>query len=323
MTRHRLGSVAASLVFGAGLVAPTPALAAAAGAAPLRIMPLGDSITVGSGSPGRNGWRADLQRRLRAAGVRTDFVGSARAGTTGDRDHEGHGGWTIEQLAGVVGRSLATYRPDVVLLHAGTNNITRGDDPVVAAGRLSALIDRVRAGAPDADVYVATIVGTAVAAEVPANHAYNALIPAVVRARGPRVHLVDQSVVTGVDIYDRHHPNRFGYRKMAYTWYEAIRGTLHPEWPGTGNPFRATSAHLCHAQSRTARDCRTWHLRRVTVTSPDGRSGTERRWQTRRTVTVRVWAWTPGHYREYAGTRRWVPGRYVLRKLRTARWSST
>ncbi|GIE80338.1 hypothetical protein Aph02nite_62880 [Actinoplanes philippinensis] len=320
MTRSRFGMFASSLaglLFCTGLATPA---AASPLDRPLRIMPLGDSITVGVGSPGKNGWRADLQRRLHDAGVSADFVGSESDGTSGDLDHEGHGGWTIEQIAGIVDQSLSSFRPDVVLLHAGTNNITRSDDPVAAAGKLSGLIDRVRAGAPQAEIYVAKIIGTAVASEAPANRAYNALIPAVVQQKGPRVHLVDQSTVAGLDIYDAHHPNEFGYRKMAYTWYEAMRGTLHPEWPGTGNPFKARQAYLCHASSRTERECRTWHLRRVIVSAEDGR--TADRWQTVRTVTERVRVREPGHYRRHRHGKTWVPARYVVKNRKVMRWVS-
>ncbi len=317
MTRNRLGIFAASL---AGLLLapaiPAPA-AAAPGPAPLRIMPLGDSITVGVGSPGKNGWRADLQSRLRDAGVRTDFVGSQREGTTGDRDHEGHGGWTIERLAGIVDESLAAAKPDVVLLHAGTNNITRADNPLAAARKLSDLIDQIRTGAPRAEIYVATIVGTTVASEVAANQAYNTLIPAIVAQKDAQVHLVDQSTVAGLDIYDRHHPNEFGYRKMAHNWYQAMRRTTHPQWPTTVNPYRARKANLCHARSRTQRECRTWNLRRVIVSRTDGRTVTENRWQTTRTFHEQVRTWVPGHHKK----RTWVPGRYETQTRKVNRWS--
>jgi lysophospholipase L1-like esterase len=322
MTRSRFGTFAASLaglLFCTGLATPA---AAAPAPARLRIMPLGDSITVGVGSPGKNGWRADLQRRLRDAGVSADFVGAESEGTTGDLDHEGHGGWTIEQIARIVDQSLDQFQPDVVLLHAGTNNITRSDDPAAAAGKLSALIDRVQARVPDADIYVAKIIGTSVASEVAANRAYNALIPAVVREKGPRVHLVDQSTVSGLDIYDLHHPNEYGYRKMAYNWYSALRGTLHPEWAGTGNPYKARQAFLCHAQSRTARECRTWHLRRVIVSQKDGQKVTADRWQTPRPVTERIRVREAGHWTRHHGRKAWAPARYVTKTRQVTRWSS-
>jgi lysophospholipase L1-like esterase len=331
MRRSRLGTFAASmagLLFCTGLATPamaepsTPDPRGTLAGAPLRIMPLGDSITVGVGSPNRSGYRIDLQRRLRAAGVTTDFVGSQSDGDGGDLDHEGRGGWTVEQIAAQVEQRLTETAPDVVLLHAGTNNITRSHDPAVVAGKLSALIDRVRRQAPAAHVYVARIIGTAVASEVAANESYNALVSDLVRANGPQVHLVDQSTVTGLDIYDRHHPNEFGYRKMAHNWYEAIRANQHPEWPGTGNPYRARQAHLCHAKSPTQRECRTWQVRRVIVSQVDGRSVTAERWQTRRTVTETFKVWEPGHYEHHRKGRTWVRGKHVSKKRTITRWSN-
>jgi lysophospholipase L1-like esterase len=331
MRRSRLGMFAASvtgLLFCTGMAtsasaqpsAPDPTGSVAS--TTLRIMPLGDSITVGVGSPGKNGYRTDLQRRLREAGMPVDFVGSQSEGTVGDLDHEGHGGWTIERIAGIAGQRLAEYEPDVVLLHAGTNNITRSEDPVSAAAKLSDLIDVVHSRVPAAHVFVARIVGTAVKSETPANRAYNAMIPEIVRAKGPKVHLVDQSTVTGLDIYDAHHPNEFGYRKMAYNWYEAMRTTLHPEWPGTGNPYKARRAFLCHAESRTERDCRTWQVRRVIVSRSGDQVVTAERWQTRRMVTESVRVWEPGHHEYRNGSRTWVPGRHVTKTRQVSRWSS-
>jgi lysophospholipase L1-like esterase len=330
MRRFRLGMFAASvtgLLFCTGMATSASAQPSApdlsSGASKtLRIMPLGDSITVGVGSPGKNGYRTELQRRLREAGMPVDFVGSQSEGTVGDLDHEGHGGWTIERIAGIAGQRLAEYEPDVVLLHAGTNNITRSEDPVSAAAKLSDLIDVVHSRVPAAHVFVARIVGTAVKSETPANRAYNAMIPEIVRAKGPKVHLVDQSTVTGLDIYDAHHPNEFGYRKMAYNWYEAMRTTLHPEWPGTGNPYKARRAFLCHAESRTERDCRTWQVRRVIVSRSGDQVVTAERWQTRRMVTESVRVWEPGHHEYRNGSRTWVPGRHVTKTRQVSRWSS-
>jgi lysophospholipase L1-like esterase len=198
-------AVTAGVLLSGAPAAASPAPAADGSA--LRIMPLGDSITAGVGVAGKDGYRLRLQRSLEKAGVAVDYVGSQRGGTAGDPDHEGHGGWTIDQLANRTTAWVQRYDPDVVLLHAGTNNITRGEDPAAVAGKLSGLIDRVRAAAPGAQVFVARIIGTAVPAEVPANQAYNALIPDVVAGKDERVHLVDQSPVDDLSIYDRHHPN--------------------------------------------------------------------------------------------------------------------
>src|SRR3954468_23529667 len=74
---------------------------------PLRIMPLGDSITWGVGSARQSGYRAALYQRLTSAGLNVDFVGSMSRGTGPDRDNEGHKGWTIGRLAAHVDGWLA------------------------------------------------------------------------------------------------------------------------------------------------------------------------------------------------------------------------
>ncbi|RAK31276.1 lysophospholipase L1-like esterase [Actinoplanes lutulentus] len=250
MLRGLLAAVV--VVSGAQFGAP-----ASAAPASIRIMPLGDSITAGAGAPGREGYRLVLQRRLERAGTAFDFVGSQRGGIGGDPDHEGHGGWTIEQLSERVGDWLDTYAPDVVLLHAGTNNITRGDDPAEVARKLSALVDLILATAPRTRIFVSTVVGTNVLSEMAANHAYNALIPAVVAGKGPRVRLVDQAPVSGLSIYDRHHPNAHGYARMAHSWYEAMRTELGPAWPDEADPDSADLVYLCHHHG-SVRVCRWW-----------------------------------------------------------------
>ncbi|MEU4688196.1 SGNH/GDSL hydrolase family protein [Actinoplanes sp. NPDC023714] len=304
-----LPHVAAGVAVLAGVVMPgrqEPAEAevAAAGSGVVRIMPFGDSITVGTGSPGRNGYRIELQSRLAEAGLAFDFVGSQTTGTSrGDADHEGHGGWTIDQLAVDADVWVAAAKPDVVLLHAGTNDVTRLERPAVTAAKLSRLIDRVRSGAPRAAIFVSTIVGTAVPAEDLANRAFNRLIPGVVAGKDANVHLVDQASVAGLDLYDNHHPNGFGYSKMAYAWYRAMRATLRPDWPATADPSAAKRKLLCRHLTR--RVCAWWYLR--TVVTPAGAS--EEIWQTRRPAveTFRVR----------------VAGRAEVRTRRVTVWSST
>src|SRR5689334_12599304 len=91
---RRLAAVAAA----ASLVLLGPAATADAGpaaepaptAAPLRIMPLGDSITYGVGSSALDSYRGALFWRLADAGVAVDYVGSMRSGNSPDPDNEGH-----------------------------------------------------------------------------------------------------------------------------------------------------------------------------------------------------------------------------------------
>ena len=79
-------------------------------AAPLRVMPLGDSITESVGWYAGSGYRAVLRKALVDDGYEIDMVGSSRTRSSGfsdtsisgevvtDCEHEGHGGWTINEI---------------------------------------------------------------------------------------------------------------------------------------------------------------------------------------------------------------------------------
>lgn len=230
----------------ASLGAATTADAATPPGVAVKVMPLGDSITAGAGSPTHSSYRADLYHRLTAAGMNVDFVGSQASGVGPDPDNEGHSGWTIAQIAEQADNWLATYQPDVVLLHIGTNDVTRGPVGVPAApARLAALIDQIHADAPAAHIFVAKIIGSRTPARQTQIAAYNAAIPAIVAGSGPLVHLVDQSALNGLDLHDSLHPNEVGYAKMAYRWYTAMATVFRgsgPAWPTGGNPFKAAAA---------------------------------------------------------------------------------
>ena len=221
--------------------------ATVATAAPLRIMPLGDSITTGSSvgdlTPG--GYRTTLYNLLDAAGYDFDFVGSQtdNPGPIPDNDHEGHGGYQLNNIRGVMGVPLQTYQPDVVLLLGGTNDVTYSvyADPTLTAegiaGRLDTLLSDLYFNRPTATVFVGTI--PPVAPSEPAHSALsaevNALFPGVLAARaaaGQDVHLVDlRSILTSDDLSDWVHPSPVGYAKMGQAWYDAISGVIPPPPP--------------------------------------------------------------------------------------------
>ena len=216
-----------------------------------RIMPLGDSITRGGGEVRGTylGYRTVLQADLKAGatGFKDDFVGSMSDKGAPDRNHEGHGGWTIDDLSVHIDAWMQTYRPDIVLLHAGTNNITVGDSPALAAEKLQGLIAQIRAAGPDTLIFVAKVVFSRSPERQPVIGAYEALIPGVVARAGAQVYLVDQSSVAGTDIYDHTHPNAFGYSKMAFNWYHGMRRVLDTThtWRSVTNPYRARTATIC------------------------------------------------------------------------------
>ena len=56
----------------------------------LRVMPLGDSITNGTGSNDTAGYRGFLWTLLKNAGYNVDFVGSATSNPSVQQQREGH-----------------------------------------------------------------------------------------------------------------------------------------------------------------------------------------------------------------------------------------
>jgi lysophospholipase L1-like esterase len=305
VTFSALGAALAATA--AVLAGVSPSSAQSPAAPPLRVMPLGDSITMGIGSATMSSYRVDLQKRLGRAGLSVDFVGSQRGGgpATADLDHEGHSGWTIAQIAAQADGWLATYQPDAVLLQIGTNDMRTEAGSTGATSRLSALIDQVKAAAPATDIFVAKITGTRsanAAGQQKRTDAYNAKVPAIVAGKGARVHLVDQSTVKGIDIRDGLHPNDFGYAKMSWNWYRAMAGVYGTAWPTDDNPYAATHGNFCHlvdgdpGPAWTAYfDCR-WYYRNLVATTVHGRTTKAWTWQTKRPVTETRRVWRKDHY---------------------------
>ncbi|GAA1102317.1 SGNH/GDSL hydrolase family protein [Streptomyces javensis] len=216
----------------------------------VKVMPLGDSITDGFNVPG--GYRVGLWQKLTAGRYKVDFVGSLFNGPSGlgDHDHEGHSGWTIQQIDDNVVNWLRTQNPHTILLHIGTNDIY-GSNPAGAPARLSTLIDHITAQAPSAELFVATI--TPLGFLDSTVRAYNAAIPGIVQSKvnaGKRVHLVDMySALTPADLADGVHPNAGGYDKMADVWWRALRAV-----PGSiGNPALAATGSGAHGNGSAAR----------------------------------------------------------------------
>jgi lysophospholipase L1-like esterase len=199
---------------------PTPA-----NVPPVRIMPLGDSLTDGENIPG--GYRIELWSRLVADGLPVDFVGSQSNGPASlpDRDHEGHPGWRIDQIAGAAGPWLTRYQPQIVLLLIGTNDVVQDANLDAAPGRLGALIDQITATLPNCRVIVASIPRLRDRVWRQRAETYNVAIPAIVSTRGSRVAYVDAySVLDDSDLIgDGIHLTAGGDRKLADAWYPVIR----------------------------------------------------------------------------------------------------
>ncbi|MFD7607058.1 ricin-type beta-trefoil lectin domain protein [Streptomyces mirabilis] len=216
-----------------GTEPPPSAVRAAATPAGLRLMPLGDSITWGVGSPSGNSYRDFLWNQLAAEGHALDFVGSGRGGTMSDPDNEGHSGWRIDQITGIADSVLARYRPNVVTLEIGTNDLNGNYQIPTAPDRLRALIDRITNDAPDATVLVGTVIVSTSGTEEANRPAFNARLPGIVQAEqaaGKHVRLVDMSALTSADLADSLHPNDNGYRKMADAFNAGVQAADAAGW---------------------------------------------------------------------------------------------
>ncbi|MEU1853882.1 ricin-type beta-trefoil lectin domain protein [Streptomyces sp. NPDC019990] len=216
-----------------GVTAAGVAPASAASDTPLRVMPLGDSITWGVGSSTGNGYRGPLWNRLAADGHPLDFVGTGRSGSMSDPDNEGHSGYKIHQVAALTDASLTRYRPNVVMLHIGTNDLNESYEVPTATARLRSLVDQITVAAPDATVLVASLVVSTSGSEEQYRGAYNQAIPQIVRdaqSTGKRVAYVDMSGLTTADLADVLHPNDTGYQKMADAFHRGIQSADNAGW---------------------------------------------------------------------------------------------
>ncbi len=196
--------------------------------ATIKVMPLGDSITDGIFVPGA--YRNKLWKNITSNGLTVDFVGSMTNGSSelGDKNHEGHSGWRIDEISNKINSWMDTYKPDIVLLHIGTNDISQKYDLNNAPNRLSDLIDKICAKLPTGGkLYVATIIPISYADP----RSYNSQLSGIVQnksSQGKPVYLVDMySALTLSDLAtDGVHPNANGYNKMGDVWFNAIKGDL-------------------------------------------------------------------------------------------------
>ncbi|GEC06096.1 lipase [Streptomyces spinoverrucosus] len=227
--RPLISLVAAAL--GVTVTGVTPA--SAAPTTPLRVMPLGDSITWGVGSSTGNGYRAPLWNKLATDGHPLDFVGTLRGGSMSDPDNQGHSGYKIHQIAALADPPLTRYRPNVVTLMIGTNDLNESYQVSTATARLKSLVNQITAAAPDATVLVASLVVSTSGSEEQYRAAYNQAIPRIVsdaQAAGKKVAYVDMSSLTTADLADTLHPNDSGYQKMADAFHRGIRTADSAGW---------------------------------------------------------------------------------------------
>lgn len=206
-------------------------------------MPLGDSITQGSAEWGPT-YRYHLWKRLTAGGFDVDFVGSQTAMYSGDypladfdQDHEGHAGWRVDQVLANITSWATDHRPDIVLIHLGTNDLNEGQPVEDTVTELVRVIDALRTVRPRVAVLVAQILPCDPERAIVCKPAEYDLYRQAVAKQAAGLDRPDARVIAvdhftfidpKFDLADGLHPNDAGDRKMAERWFEAIRSVLAP-----------------------------------------------------------------------------------------------
>ena len=202
---------------------------------PIRIMPLGDSITEGWPVPG--GYRAPLYRLLTDAGYNVDFVGTLTnnpSSDLADPDHEGHYGWRIDHIDGIIDAALDEVAdPDIILLLLGTNDYTQSSQTNNAVQRLENLVVKMATNRPYARIVVANLLVRGEPYDTQIQTSFNPYLPNMAQseyALGREVYFDDiRSAVPLEDLPDQLHPDATGYAKMATNWFGVITNLFSPE----------------------------------------------------------------------------------------------
>lgn len=200
----------------------------------VRIMTVGDSITVGYGSADNQGYRPWL----------TDLIDRQRTRT--DTSMHAHGGWSLADAKPGLGAALTAAAPDIVLINLGTNDGVADTDAAQNAYQTAygQAIDQILASSSTVRVACALVPVSQATniqrAEVRANAAITAAVNA--RAATGRVVLSDQRRTTSAEwtaratdgseyppgrwTFDGVHPTDAGYLRMAQAWLAAIQAWL-------------------------------------------------------------------------------------------------
>lgn len=222
---------------------------------PVRIMPVGDSITFGMGEDG--GYRKYLSANLSKDGIDFDLVGpegSDQASfnyqgqfTNYDNNHAGYSGYTIKQqypipswgengLLEVLQKkdAVKTCRPDIILLIIGTNDMTANRNLNDCAQDLHTLVDYMLENMPEGGtVFMGTIPEFSAYGGSPERvGGYNNTVKKVAEeyiSQGKNVRFADvHGCLNGTqDLgFDQLHPNGTGYEKMGKFWTSVVEDFL-------------------------------------------------------------------------------------------------
>jgi lysophospholipase L1-like esterase len=215
-------------------------------AEPIRIVPIGDSITQG-GRSGREEYtyRYPLFCKMKDAGYDFDFIGSLKSGLNADAkwpdykakpfdtDHEGHYGWKTAAVRDKLQGWVNNYptNADIALIHLGTNDQGSKDFNKDIIEPMKDMVKILREKNPRVVV---------IFAHLNFNGGKALEIRPLVTKMAEEITTKESPVLTvnmyegwtedpqkeATDTFDWAHPNPQGQKKMAEKWFEKMKPFL-------------------------------------------------------------------------------------------------
>lgn len=196
----------------------------------LRLMSLGGSITHGVGSSDQNGYRQELLKLLHASGFDVRMVGSRKAGSMSNNDHEGWRGFRIDQIETRAQASAQKLKPNIFAINAGSNDCLQDHELGAARSRMGRLLDGLWRASPGSTVVLSSLLVNRdgkIDARVKAFNAELEALATTLEGEGRKIVFADMHGAEGPAVddlgEDGTHPNDAGYRIMAGIWLPAIQ----------------------------------------------------------------------------------------------------
>lgn len=196
---------------------------------PLRLMPLGASITDGFRSSTGNGYRKDLRDMLVQDGFAVNMVGSRKSGDMKDNDNEGWSGYRVGQVQGKAELSVPSLQPNLFTINAGTNDCAQNYHVDTTGERMDELLEYLWDASPNSTIILSTLLinlnENTEKRVLGVNKQYRQLAERKA-AEEKRIVLAEMHGDDGPqrsDMADDTHPDDGGYLKMADIWYRSVK----------------------------------------------------------------------------------------------------
>jgi lysophospholipase L1-like esterase len=193
------------------------------------LLPLGDSITAGTGTASGGGYREPLWDLLHGEGYAFYFEGGNANGPDDiSRAHNGTPGVTALTTAATATSQVSKYRPRIILLHIGINDIIGGASAQTTCDRIVTVVGNCAAGRSDYKVLLLLLGPHTTSGFNTTRLACNDLLRAV--AWDTNHVTILENPLTTADLADTTHPNATtGAPGLAAVFAVPLRLVL-PKW---------------------------------------------------------------------------------------------